>query len=62
VPWARHRQKRDKVGFREKGKNPKGQLALDFSEVGPAGLEPTTNGLKVPSEAPEHTGESPEKD
>ena len=56
------RTKRDKVGFREKGKHPKSQLALDFTEVGPVGLEPTTNGLKARSGESEEEGETPEID
>lgn len=34
-------------GKRGKRRAPKSQLSLDFSEVGPVGLEPTTNGLKA---------------
>jgi len=41
------RTKPDKPGFREKKKRPEGQAALDLPEVGPVGLEPTTNGLKA---------------
>ncbi len=43
----KRRTKPSKDRIREKGKHPKSQLALDFSEVGPVGLEPTTNGLKA---------------
>ncbi|MDH3308303.1 MAG: site-specific integrase, partial [Acidimicrobiia bacterium] len=43
----KRRTKPSKGRIREKGKHPKSQLVLDFSEVGPVGLEPTTNGLKA---------------
>lgn len=43
----KRRAKPDKPGFREEAQQPKGQATLDFPEVGPVGLEPTTNGLKA---------------
>ena len=43
----KRRTKPSKGRIREKRKHQKSQLALDSSEVGPVGLEPTTNGLKA---------------
>jgi integrase len=43
----KRRTKTDKSQGSEKGDHQKGQATLDFSEVGPVGLEPTTFGLKA---------------
>ncbi len=43
----KRRTKTDETEATGEDDYPKGQAILDFSEVGPVGLEPTTNGLKA---------------